>query len=211
MSKPLLLDLFCSAGGAAWGYFLAGFEVRGVDINPQPNYPFDFEQGDALSYPLDGFDVYHASPPCQPFCSLTKHTYVDCVSSVRERLSATGKPYVIENVPNSPLINPIVLCGSAFGLNVRRHRLFESNLSLVSNGCNHAWQTPRFQSLDNTARVEGRLASVVGVHGSLNYRGEFELRCAAMGINWMTNKELTQAIPPAYTEFIGGQIMGWLG
>ena len=135
--KPRLLDLFCGAGGAAMGYHRAGFEVVGVDIKPQPHFPFEFHQVDALTYTLDGFDAYHASPPCQRYsCAVNLHnnrdSHPDLIDIVRNILLKTGKHYVIENVPGSPLINPTQLCGSAFGLRVRRHRLFEITFAAVS-------------------------------------------------------------------------------
>lgn len=214
---PRLLDLFCCAGGAGKGYADAGFEVVGVDIEPQPNYPFEFHQGDALEYLSEHgheFDVIHASPPCQAYSTVSgkarKHhgaEYPDLVAPTRRLLRALGKPYVIENVVNAPLIDPVMLCGSSFGLDVRRHRLFETSFPLTVPPCDHAWQTPRFRSLDSRMVKAGRLASVVGVHGNCNYAGEFELRCKAMGVDWMTNAELTQAVPPAYTHYIGRQLL----
>lgn len=210
--KPRLLDLFCGAGGCSVGYARAGFDVVGVDLNPQPNYPYEFHQADAMTYPLDGFDAIHASPPCQAHSSIGQQmskrygtVYPDLVAPTRELLQATGLPYVIENVPGAPLIEPAMLCGSSVGLDVRRHRLFETNWPLMVPPCAHGWQTRRFRSLDQR-RAEG-LASVVGVHGHLNYAGERELREKAMEIDWMTTPELAQAIPPAYTELIGHQLM----
>jgi DNA (cytosine-5)-methyltransferase 1 len=205
----LLLDLCCGAGGAAHGYYLAGFDVVGVDIEPQPHYPFDFVQADAMTYPLDGFDIVHASPPCQGYSTQTadRGRHPRLIAAIRERLLRAGVPYVIENVEGArrELVHPVRLCGSTFGLDLRRHRYFESDLPLVGAPCEHGWQTPRFQSLDRSMVVAGRLASVVGVHGHINYAGEFELRCAAMGIDWMTNDELVEAIPPVYTEHLGAQ------
>src|SRR4030042_2837765 len=150
-NKPRLLDLFCGAGGAAMGYHRAGFEVVGVDIKPQPHYPFEFHQADALTFPLDEFDAYHASPPCQAFTkykNLRKDLpsrYPNLIPSTRRRLTDTDKPFVIENVEGSPLINPIVLCGSMFGLDVRRHRLFECGKFTVQPlVCHHNWEPHRF-------------------------------------------------------------------
>jgi DNA (cytosine-5)-methyltransferase 1 len=209
--KPRLLDLFCGAGGAGMGYHRAGFEVVGVDIKPQPRYPFMFVQGDALEFVRRNgkhFDAIHASPPCQAHTSLRRlqggKEYPDLVAPTRDALRAAGLPYIVENVVGAPLMNPVQLCGSSFGLDLRRHRLFESNAVLLVPACDHAWQTPRFRSLD--ARQKS-LSSVIGVHGHMNYSGEFALRCAAMGIDWMTNAELTQAIPPAYTEHLGHQLL----
>jgi len=148
-----LLDLYCKAGGASKGYQLAGFEVVGVDIKKQKRYPYEFIQADCLELMKDmdflrSFDVITASPPCQTH-SITQHLRnaqgkstdkIDLIPQTREALIASGKPYVIENVPGSPLINPIKMCGSAFGLKVRRHRLFESNIQLTSSICNHKEQ-----------------------------------------------------------------------
>ncbi len=214
------------------GYSRAGFEVVGVDINPQPHYPFEFHQADALTFPLDGFDAIHASPPCQAHSSIAKQArlripgleHPDLVPQTRERLTGSGVPWVIENVVGAPLLNAVTLCGSSFGLDLRRHRLFETgrfDLMLLPP-CAHGWQTPRFRSLDkrrnrprllSTVPVHGGsqlVASVVGVHGHINYSGERQLREAAMGIDWMSDYELTQAIPPAYTEWIGHQLMASL-
>lgn len=223
-TRPLLLDLFCGAGGCSVGYTLAGFDVLGVDINLQPNYPFEFIEGDAIefltrmvaggTFEWKGpglFDAVHASPPCHAYSTVTgrnrknERRYPDLIAPTRDLLMAWGKPWVMENVIGAPLTNAVQLCGSSFGLDVRRHRLFESSASIMALPCAHSLQKPRFRSLDS--RMAGKLATVVGVHGHLNYPGEFELRCEAMGISWMTNAELTQAIPPAYTEHIGGYLM----
>lgn len=219
--KPLLLDLFCGAGGCAMGYSRAGFDIVGVDIKPRPRYPFEFIQADALEYlareikeSTRWYDAIHASPPCQAYSTCTpisrRTAYVehaDLVGPTRELLDASGKLFVIENVRTAPMTRAIMLCGSMFGLDVRRHRLFESNLVLLAPSCNHSAQRPRFRSLDSR---RGQLAAVVGVHGSLNYSGERQIREKAMGIDWMTVKELSQAIPPAYTEYIGKQLIGAL-
>lgn len=193
------------------GYHRAGFEVVGIDIEDQPAYPFEFHRADALEFPFDGFDVIHASPPCQGYSTQTadRSKHQRLIPQVRERLQAAGVPYVIENVEGArkELHNPFRLCGSSFGLDLRRHRYFESNVLIIAPPCDHAWQTPRFRSLDMSMVRAGRLASVVGVHGHINYPGEFELRCKAMGIDWMRNDNLVEAIPPAYAEHIGRQLM----
>jgi DNA (cytosine-5)-methyltransferase 1 len=216
VTRPVLIDAFCCAGGATKGYQRAGFYVIGVDIDPQPNYCGDeFVQADALEFLAGGAmeraDASHASPPCPRYSTVTpklaRDRHPDLIAETRDALDASDLPYVIENVVGSPLRDPVQLCGSSFGLDVRRHRLFESNMPLLVPACDHGWQTPRFRSLDGRMVKKGRLASVVGVHGNVNYAGEFELRCKAMGIDWMTNAELTQAIPPAYTELIGHQLM----
>jgi DNA (cytosine-5)-methyltransferase 1 len=213
----MLLDLFCGAGGAAMGYHRAGFDVIGVDLAPQPHYPFPQIQRDALeivSMIRGNWAAIHASPPCHDFSTASgvakKHhgaEYVDLIAPTRAALIATGLPYVIENVATAPLISPARLCGSSFGLNIRRHRLFETNWMLWSVPCDHGWQTPRFRSLASQQAKAGRLSTVVGVHGNTQYAGEFQIRCQAMGIDWMTNDELCEAIPPAYTEHIGKQLL----
>jgi DNA (cytosine-5)-methyltransferase 1 len=217
VSRPLLLDLFCGAGGAGMGYHRAGFDVVGVDLAPQPNYPFTFYQDDALEfvrgYWMD-FDAIHSSPPCHDHSTVSgtakKHhgaEYVNLIPATRAALRATGLPYVIENVVGAPLVGPAMLCGSSFGLDVQRHRIFETDWMLWSVPCDHGWQTPRFRSLASQQVKAGRLARVVGVHGHTQYAGELELRMAAMGIDWMTSDELSEAIPPAYTEHIGAELL----
>jgi DNA (cytosine-5)-methyltransferase 1 len=206
-----LLDLYCKAGGASKGYQLAGFEVVGVDIKKQKRYPYEFIQADCLELMKDmdflrSFDVITASPPCQTH-SITQHLRnaqgkstdkIDLIPQTREALVASGKPYVIENVPGSPLINPIRMCGSAFGLKVRRHRLFESNIQLTSSVCKHKEQ-----------------GKPVGIYGSMrdeipkggHTAKSIEQAREAMGIDWMIWGELVEAIPPVYTETIGKQIL----
>lgn len=214
-----LLDLFCCAGGASEGYRRAGFEVVGVDIDPQPNYPGEFIKADALEVLADldfmaTFDAVAASPPCQVNLNLTKmnvalgreHGHVQLIPATRAGILATGLPYVIENVADarSQLRNPIRLCGSTFGLPVRRHRLFESSEPLVAPPCNHRWQkVPRYWT-SWRPNGEHRLASVVQVYGHGADQHEWG---PALGIDWMTGKELAEAIPPAYTEFLGRQLL----
>jgi DNA (cytosine-5)-methyltransferase 1 len=189
--KPRLLDLFCGAGGAAMGYARAGFEVVGVDIEPQPRYPFEFHQADALTFPLAGFDAVHASPPCQHYANVTRWTgnqadHADLVAAVRSRLA--GRVYVIENVIGAPLVGPVLLCGSMFGLRIRRHRLFEASVWLgLASTCRH------------------RPDDLPFIH-----KGE-RAYADAMGCQWMSNREGRQAIPPAYTEFIGRQLLRAVG
>lgn len=206
-TRPRLLDLFCGAGGASEGYRRAGFDVVGVDIAPQPRYPFTFVQGDALRYLADhlgDFDAYHGSPPCQPFCAYRRlgngvgDGYVDRVNDTRDafaRLPA-GVPWVIENVQGAPLRAPVTLCGSSFGLDVRRHRLFESNVPIPHVPCDHGWQTPRFPQATNRKNLRSTVE--VGV-----YRIPLAVQRAAMGIDWMQLRELSESIPPAYTEHVG--------
>ena len=197
--KPKLLDLFCKAGGATKGYQRAGFYVVGVDIEPQPNYCGDeFYRADALEFPLESYDAYHASPPCQAYSNNCRYwrsigyKYPDLIAPIRDRLIITGRPYVIENVKNAPLIHPFVLNCAMFGIRARKTRLFEINFPipfiLLSQG-------------ENPIKVgrpvkEGQVISPVGHFPNRKY-AEKEL-----GIDWMTKQELTQAIPPAYTEYI---------
>ena len=203
-----LLDLFCGAGGAAMGYHRAGFDdITGVDIAPQPNYPFKFILGDALEYVTEHgaeFDVIHARPPCQANSigarwRGTAGNHPEYINATRELLLDTGKPYVIENVPGAPIDKDLMLCGTMFGLKVLRHRYFEIKpaVLILSPSCRHNGTVPN-----------GDYVTVAG-HGGDNKAGNFTLKSwrDAMGIDWMTKKELTESIPPAYTEFIGRQII----
>ena len=210
--RPRFLDLFCGAGGAAMGYHRAGFDVVGVDIKHQPHYPFEFHQADALTYPLDGFDAIHASPPCQKYSRAVlvknRDKHPDLIAATRERL--TGRHHVIENVPFAPLIDAIRLCGSAFGLPIHRHRMFESDVFLFSNGCIHA--DPAYPAIYPPARNRTNPIRVLSVSAGYQERkqlgpGYMDMHRAAMGIEWMNRDELTQAIPPAYTEWIGHQLL----
>lgn len=205
MTRPRLLDLFCGAGGASHGYYLAGYDVVGVDHLPQPHYPYEFHQHDALDYPLHGFDAVHASPPCQAFTAYQRrHNHVtprpNLIPAVREKLQASGLPYIIENVNGAPLHDPIMLCGSSFGLDIRRHRLFESNRPLIPPPCDHKWQKPRFPPAAN--RINLRSTVEIGV-----WRIPMDVQNKAMGIDWMPLKSLSQAIPPAYTKYLGEQLL----
>jgi DNA (cytosine-5)-methyltransferase 1 len=209
VGRPLLLDLFCGAGGASVGYHRAGFDVIGVDIDRQPNYPYPFVQADAMQPPLrmDGFDAIHASPPCQRFSQMSlcrpglQQDYPDLVDPTRQMLRATGKPYVIENVVGAPLEGAVQVCGSGLGMTLQRHRLFESNRPLWGVPCAHGvneWN-------DEYGHATGRKRRRVPVIGEWRIRKP--LQDAAMGIDWMTLPELSEAIPPAYTEFIGRQLL----
>ena len=206
--KPRLLDLFCGAGGAAMGYHRAGFEVVGVDINPQPRYPFEFIQADAMTFPLDGFDVIHASPPCQAFSSMkfmhNAKAHFDLLTPTLARFDGIDVPWVVENVSGAPMRSAVRLCGTVFGLGTDdaelwRHRLFESSTPMLSPPCAH-----------------GRKSRVIGVYGGhgrdrrrkVNTQDfSTEERRRAMGIDWMSGAELSQAIPPAYTEWIGQRLL----
>jgi hypothetical protein len=233
MGKPLLVDLCCKAGGASKGYSDAGFDVVGVDIQKQKNYPFKFIRGDVLEMDLPEADLYHASPPCQLFSIGTAKyrnqgkQYPDVLTPLRERLLKTGKPFIIENVPGAPIRKDVFLCGEMFALRVIRHRIFEIHGFTVL-------QPPHIKH-----KLSLREGSAVGVYGSngtlfmishkANYKEEYEKLKKhrqswyatvagnggnsysyqlskwreAMGIDWMNKKELTQAIPPAYTKYIG--------
>lgn len=184
----------------------AGFEVVGVDIEPQPNYPFEFIQGDALRTPLmfSEFDLIWASPPCQAFTAYKRRPdhvapRKDLIDGTRKLLQVLGIPYIIENVPGAPLRNPGQLCGSSFGLDVRRHRLFETSTWILCPPCNHAWQKPRFPPATN--RTNLRCTVEVGA-----WRIPLEVQCKAMGIDWMTREELSQAVPPAYSRFLAQRL-----
>lgn len=207
--RPWLLDLFCGAGGGAEGYYRAGFDVVGVDIEPQPRYPFTFYQLDAMTFPLEGFDAIHASPPCQAFTAYRRRgagvgaSYPDLIEPVRERLEASGIPWVMENVARSPVRPHVHLCGSSFGLDVQRHRWFETTVPMMSPPCVHGIWKPRFPSATNRANL--RRTVEIGV-----YRIPLAVQRAAMGIDWMTLDELTLALPPAYTEFIGTRLFDFL-
>lgn len=227
MKKPRLLDLFCCAGGAGVGYSRAGFHVTGVDIMPQPHYPFTFVQDDAIEYVLahgHEYDAIHASPPCQVH-SITANAHSvqhpDLLEPTRAALIKAGRPYIIENVELAPLINPVRLCGTMFGLRapdvdgvelqLQRHRLFETSfpVGLAPSPCAHDstpvggsykgsyHRTPEHR--DNPERRGG-------------YAPALPVRAALLGIDWTLNEhELAQAIPPAYTKWIGAQLIEHIG
>jgi DNA (cytosine-5)-methyltransferase 1 len=221
--RPRVLDLFCGQGGAAKGYEMAGFDVVGVDSERQPRYPFSFIRDDALAF-LDwmlagnsdeSFDLIHASPVCKGYSvSSLSHRragkkYPDQVGPVREKLKALGRPYVIENVPGAPLIDPVILCGSQFGLGaivdgqlgaLIRHRLFEASFPIADAG-------PHDHS--------GFPITIAG-HGQPSWTRAHGIHAVrvphwreAMGIDWMTRDGLAQAIPPAYTEYIGKEFLAY--
>lgn len=215
--KPRLLDLFCCAGGAGAGYAEAGFEVVGVDLTAQPNYPLPFIQHDVLK--LDHkfirlFDAVHASPPCQSYSDLAKRNrnadaWPRLIEPVREMLFRSGLPYVIENVEGAPLVSPVMLCGTMFkGLRVIRHRLFEANFPILTP--KHG-SHPKVHTFDKRKSHYGKtndMRDFVQVTGG----GNCTVAAArdAMGIGWMTKNELNEAIPPAYTKFIGKQLLAYL-
>lgn len=212
-----LLDLFAGAGGATEGYRRAGWKVTGVDINPQPNFPEKFILADALEIDLSGYDAIHASPPCQNYCWSTTNqraagkTYPDLIEPIRVRLIDAGVPYIIENVPNAPLRNPTYLEGPMFGLGVIRRRLFETNWWLPQPMfIKH--KPPVMQQSRKDPRIFTQKSAYCSVAG--NGADGWSCRVAdwrvAMGIDWMTRGEIKQAIPPAYTEYIGRYLMGML-
>lgn len=215
-----LLDLFCGAGGCAMGYHRAGFtEIVGVDNRPQPRYPFTFVQADALEYLAEHgheFDAIHASPPCQRYSEANRcnknqircrkaEDHPDLVDPTRLLLLAIGRPWVIENVPGAPLRDSLLLCGTMFRLKVKRHRMFESNIYLHSPG-QRCWHPRR--GLIGKSGVRGKkIGDWISVAGSTDRK----VAAFAMGIDWMANRhELSQAIPPAYTEFVGKQLLASL-
>lgn len=215
MTRPKLLDLFSGAGGAAMGYWRAGFNVVGVDLEEHDDFPFRFMQGDALEVLADvdyvrSFDLVHASPPCQAYSTATanKAKHPDLVGPVRDLLLAAEVDFIIENVPQAPLINPVRLCGSSFGLRVRRHRDFESNLPLIGSKCDHKaqgqpvgvygdhWDSREFFRPDGSKRGGKATSLEDGRH--------------AMGIDWMNWEDLKESIPPIYTEHLGRQAINQL-
>lgn len=203
-TSGVVLDLFCGGGGAAMGYHLAGFDVVGVDIHPHPTYPFRFIQADALSWSdwdLPRLCLVHASPPCQAYTIARAHDeHPRLIEPVREMVTSTGLPYVIENVPGAPLKSPVVLCGSMFGLPIRRHRLFESSFPVA---------IPDRCSCRGMARCYTVYGHSVWLRDGLQPRTKvgFDEGAMAMGIGWMTQAELCQAIPPAYTWWIGRELL----
>jgi DNA (cytosine-5)-methyltransferase 1 len=210
-----LLDLYCSAGGAAMGYHQAGFEVTGIDIKQQKRYPFTFIQADAIEYLRNNwmlYDAFHASPPCQRYSAGAKRwgtsdSHPDLIDATRQELIKTGRPYIIENIMcAAPLLhNPFMLCGTMFDLGVFRHRLFETNF-LVSIP-SHSKHRGRIG--------DGKYNSVTGHAGGSSKRDGWKNEGTAawkraMGIDWMTGNELAEAIPPAYTKLIGIQLNNYL-
>ena len=212
----LLIDLFCGAGGAAKGFSRAGFRIIGVDIEPQPNYPCEFIQADALTFPLDGCDAVAASPPCQAHTRVAslgrarnrgkypKHP--DLIGPTRTLLEASGLPWVIENVVGAPLVDPIFLCGCMFpNLRVYRKRLFEANFEIE--------QPPHGKHNDSTPSAGHGVSpkGYISVCGSGGVRGMKAKQITsywsyAMDIDWMVRAELAQAVPPPFTEWIGQRL-----
>lgn len=208
MKKPLLLDTYCKAGGTSMGYYQAGFEVVGVDIEPQKNYPFEFYQSDAIEFIGrfgKDFDVIAGSPPCQyytPLKALTGKTYPRLINATRKIMQSTGRPYIIENVKGArfELMNPIMLCGTMFGLRVIRHRYFECDpvIWFPPSQCTcSALYTHSGHGQHSSFENGATAICVVG--------NDFKASDAkiAMDIDWMTKMELSQAIPPPYTNWLG--------
>jgi len=238
VEKPRLLDLCCCAGGCSVGYSRVGFEPYGIDNDQKPlrHYPFPhicmdalesmdrLLKGDGLTFSngetlyLADFAAFHASPPCQNDSRIRKLTiaqgrakqYPRLIVPLRKRLISTGKPYVLENVPGAPLIDPVMLCGSSFGLKVQRHRLFESNVSMLQLPCAHYWQGK--EALPPLHRLQGN-SRVVGCYGNGRGKGDNKaLWQEAMGITWMVRAEMREAIPPVYLEkHIGKYLMQAVG
>ncbi len=203
-----IADLLCGGGGAGMGLHRAGFEVIGFDIKPQKNYPFEFHQGDALEVDLSGFDAVWASPPCQAYTMMRarhkERDYPDLVAPTR--IFIQSKPYIIENVIGAPLVEPIMLCGSMFPqLAVKRHRLFESSMSLLPPSlCQHSSRPFQYDVYEHGRWRKFRFVPVYGHGGKDKARHLWD---SAMGIDWMNQRELAQAVPPAYSEYLGKQLI----
>ncbi len=219
-----LLDLFCGAGGCSMGYAQAGIDdITGVDLKPQPRYPFRFVQSDALAYlAAHGreYDIIHASPPCQAYSSATfmrpgrREECSDLVGPVRDLLLAVGRPWLIENVEGAPLRAPAVkLCGLMFGLKVFRHRWFETSMFLLVPS--HPSHRGKIIGYDGFVCVAGKGGGICrGMKERIRAGGTPSNKTtwsAAMQIDWMQRGELAQAIPPAYTRFLGRQVLAQLG
>ena len=202
-----LLDLYCCEGGAGYGFQQAGFHVTGVDLEDQPRHNGSFIKSDAIEYLLDNFmdyDFIHASPPCQKYSKSSMQfrilgkSYPDLISATRKALISTGKPYSIENVPGSPLINPIVLCGTMFGIPTYRHRLFETNWIL--NQPIHPLHLAKNAKMGRKIK-EGEFIQYVGHFSGVKLVQDFT------GCHWMSQYGLAQSIPPQYTKYIGQQFL----
>jgi DNA (cytosine-5)-methyltransferase 1 len=203
-----LLDLFCGQGGASMGYRRAGFAVTGVDVHSQPRYPFHFVHADALEYledlldsgDIDMYDVITGSPPCQAFTraqTIRNNDHPDLISPFRELVRRSGKIYIIENVPGSPLEDPVLLCGASFGLHTYRHRLFESNLSLEVPEHKRHLVVPNKMG---RKLEEGDFYHAVGNFTSVSYVRK------DMDVSWMNREGIRESIPPVYTEYLGRQV-----
>lgn len=212
MTRPKLLDLCCCAGGAGMGYHRAGFEVVGWDLEPQPNYPFEFHQGDGLDVLADldyvrTFDAVHASPPCQGYTTLAAvhgNDWPKLIPAFREALNATGLPHIIENVQGAPVRRDMTLCGEMFGLSVIRHRYFELGGWTAATPA-HKPHRGRVRGWRHGEYFDGPYLAVHGEGGGKGTVAEWQ---QAMGIDWTSvRREIAEAIPPAYTEHIGRQLL----
>ncbi|WP_282206551.1 DNA cytosine methyltransferase [Kitasatospora fiedleri] len=199
-----VLDLFCCQGGAGMGYHLAGFDVTGIDLAPQPRYPLAFRQADALAYLAEHgteFDLIHASPPCQRYTNAQKirgNEHPDLMQPLRDLLTATGRPYVIENVPGSPLLAPVELCGSMFGLRTYRHRLFETSFPVAA--LHHPRHLAPNAKMGRPVR-DGEFMHIVGNFSNVPLARE------VMAMPWASRDSLREAIPPVYTAHIAAQYL----
>jgi DNA (cytosine-5)-methyltransferase 1 len=206
--KPRLLDAFCCEGGAGMGYHQAGFEVVGIDVEPQPRYPFEFHQGDAIAYIREHgheFDAIHASPPCHDKTALKALSGLDgtgwMLGATRKALIATGRPYVLENVPGADMAPLVLLCGSMFGLGaagriLRRHRWFETSFWML---------TPPDQCSGKS--IGGVYGTGGGGQMTRGYKFHPAEAAEAMGIDWMSRAGRSQAIPPAFTQFLAAGLV----
>lgn len=217
MRRPLLLDAFCKAGGAGMGYHRAGFDVFGVDIEPQPHYPFPFIQADAIAFIEQMgwlFDVLTGSPPCHDHTSLKSRAGTNgtawLLPRTRELFEASGKPYVIENVPGAPMRKDVIYCGEMFGLRTVRHRWFETNIPDLAAPTHPLGSRHPREHLRKTSTQERRKCFESGMNISITGDVGSWVGPACMGIDWMTGDELAQAIPPLYTEHLGTQILAWM-
>lgn len=207
MRKFRILDLFCGGGGASLGYEQAGLEVVGVDLNKQKNYRGEFIQSDAIEFLLENyknFDFVHASPPCQKYSKSAMQwrkngkEYPDLIEPTRAALISTGKPYIIENVTNAPLINPFLLCGAMFDIPTYRHRLFESNLTFIVP--EHPKHIIKCTKLGRKTK-HGEFIDYVGHFSGVLMVKQFT------GLHWLNLTELAQSLPPQYTKFTGEQLV----
>ena len=220
MSKPRVLWLCSGAGGGDMGLHQAGFDVTGSDLVDHPSYPFELIVQDALTIDLDGYDAYAASPPCQGYGRFRHRQDASkwplLLGPIRKRLVATGKPFFMENVEDAAwdMVEPVRLCGSAFGIRVRRHRLIEANFPIPPAVCDHEWQDTHkpYKIYVGKSRTDGlgyRESGIQQVYGGNHNVGGRSLfyKSVAMGIDWMTEKEINEAIPPAYTRYVGRYLM----
>jgi DNA (cytosine-5)-methyltransferase 1 len=214
--RPLLIDLYCCAGGAAAGYHRAGFDVLGVDSDPQPDYPFPCVRADAIEYLSAGLPrramAVHASPPCQAYTPLNAynhHDYPDLVAPTRDLLALNGLPYVIENVPQAPLCEPVTLCGPMFGLRVYRHRAFEPGGGLTIEPPPHP---PHIARCARNGYLPTADRPFMSIHGGRHSRAWQRAAAEVLGTPWMTTiRQVCEAIPPAYTRYIGAALLAVAG